>query len=837
MPRRLVLALACIAAACSSPHVRPEPLPPPRAAPALVAPGLRLPAGVTPLAYDVRLEVDPNADAFTGHVSIRVRLDAPTDHVWVHADELAITNARWTGGALAELPVAGDQMLAFGFGRRVEPGEVTLAFDYTGATAHDQEGLFRQRAGDHWYLFSQGESTLARRYVPCFDEPKFKAPWRVTLDVPAGQVALSNMPEANERALPDGRREVEFAESPAMPSYLLAVAVGPFALVDAGTVGRAKVPVRVAALADEAEHVAVVARTLPAIVDALERYTDDALPWPKLDLVVVPRLFGAMENPGLVTFAEHIISGDAKSVPFAAEFMRVAAHELAHFWFGDLVTHAWWDDLWLAEAFASWLGNRTVSSLGAGSPLDEALGRRRALEADALPTAVALRRHVTSNDDPDASFDDTVYDKGEAVLATFEHWIGDAPFRTAVQTYLRAHRGGTATADDFTRALGGAAGADIATAFASYIDHAGAPVLELELDCTAAPKLVGHARDHVTIPACIRVAGAAAPVCALVGEHAELPLATCPTWAKPTGGYYVVAWRGHRPADPPRDLLTLGQRVGLGEDVELAVRRGELAPAGALDELRALAGADLGASISAAKIARAIDPLVADTDRAAWQRWLAARFAARLQPRALLAPDDLAAQLADDLIALVGADHLPALVRNTARARIAADLAHGITPDASVVAAAGGDRALFDRIAALAARDPAWTSEPLGAFGPALAPAVVDLALGTLPSSATVPVIDAYFRRTATRASIWAAVRARLPQLLAHLESSDAAMLVDATGALCDAASRAELVVALEPELARIPDGREHLDRVLATIDACIAERARAGDLGGALQP
>src|SRR5262249_53752970 len=152
----------------------------------------------------------------------RVRLDAPTDHVWIHADELEIHAASWDGGALATIPVQGDQMIALGFGRRVGPGEVTLSFDYTGHTAHDQEGLFRQNADDRWHMFSQGESTLARRILPCFDEPAFKTPWRVTLVVPVGDVALSNMPQAAEHALPDGRREVAFDETPAMPSYLLA---------------------------------------------------------------------------------------------------------------------------------------------------------------------------------------------------------------------------------------------------------------------------------------------------------------------------------------------------------------------------------------------------------------------------------------------------------------------------------------------------------------------------------------------------------------------------------------------------------------------------------------
>ncbi len=845
MPRRLFVLLVC---ACSSaPQQHASPLPTPTSPPADAAasspdaaanpdaPGLRLPDGITPLAYELRLEIDPHADAFTGHVKIRVRVDAPTDRVWLHADQIKITAAHWDHGDLAQLPLAGDEMIAFGFGKRVAPGELELAFDYTGLTSRDQEGLFRQRSGTRWYVFSQGESTFARRIVPCFDEPKFKTPWRVTLDVPADQVALANMPETSRKLLDDGRRELEFAPTPAIASYLVAIAVGPFELVDAGTVGRAKVPVRVAALAGGRDRVAVVARRLPRIVDELERYVDDALPWPKLDLVVVPRLFGAMENPGLVTFASRLIAGDARSSAFADEFSRVAAHELAHFWFGDLVTHAWWNDLWLAEAFASWLGDRTALALGVGDSLDAALARRRALEADAQAGALPLRRAVANNADPDDSFDDTEYDKGQSVLATFERWVGEAAFRDAVQAYLRAHRGGVVTAEDFTRALEGVAGADVAHAFAAYVEHAGVPVVDVALDCSGSPKLVASARGGVTIPVCMRVPDADAPICALVGARAELALASCAAWVQPTGGYYVVSWRGTRPADPPRSALSLGQRVALGEDLELAVRRGELPPRDALDELRALAGPELGAAVAAAAIARAIDPLVGDAERAAWQKWLAARFAPRLERKALSEPGELAGDLDDELIALIGADQLPAAVRASAKQRAMRDLARGITPVASVVAAAGGDRAMFDRIAALATRDPSWTAEPLGAFGPAVAPAAVELALGALPSSATMPAITAYFRRPATRAVIWAAVRARLPELLAHVTPPDAADLLDATRSLCDASSRAELVTAFEPHVTRMPEGREHLDRALVVIDACIAARAKAGELGAAL--
>jgi peptidase M1-like protein len=836
MPRWLLIV---VLVACSS-RDRAAIVPPlaTKAPAKLAAPGLRLPDGIAPLAYDLRLEVDPEADGFTGHLEARVLVSAPTDHVWIHADELTITKARWDGGSLAQLPVDGDQMIAFGFGRTVGPGEVTLAFDYTGRTAHDEEGLFRQHVGDHWYLFSQGEPTFARRIAPCFDEPRWKTPWRVTLVVPGAQVALANMPAMHEQVLADGRRELAFAETPPIPSYLLAIAVGPFELVDAGTAGRAQLRVRVAALAGERDRVGVVAQRVPAIVDALEGYLDEPLPWPKLDLVVVPHLFGAMENPGLLTFDARVIVGDARSPAFTAEFVHVAAHELAHQWFGNLVTPSWWDDLWLSEAFASWLGERTVDTLGrsADGKLEQATARARALEMDSGPTATPLRRKVIANDDPASSFDETAYDKGQAVLATFERWAGEDAFRTAVRAYLHAHRGGSTSSEDFMGALAAAASPEIAHALDGYVGHAGVPIADLALDCTAAPKLVGHARDGLAIPMCLRVAGAAAPVCALVGDRTELPLASCPAWAQPTGGYYVIAWTSARPADPPHAQLAPADRVALGDDIAAAVRRGELPAVDAIPELRAVAGADLATAIAAMSIARAIDPLVAEVDRPAWTRWLAARFAARLQPATLFQRGELAGRLADELVELVGGERLAAATVARARELLAAELALHGTPEPDVIAAAGGDRTLFTRIAKLAGADPGWSPEALAAFGPELAPAAVELALGPIPSSVTTYVVASYLQRGATRTAAWAAVRDRLPELLAHIASSDAATLLDATGAQCDATARAEIVAAFEPALDRIPDGRGHEGRALARIDRCIAARARAGDLPGALK-
>jgi alanyl aminopeptidase len=226
---RAVLVVATLMVACSAgdpiaTHVVTRPPPP-------AAPGFRLPASAVPIRYDLRLDIDPDVESFRGHADITVRLAQPTDHIWLHAVDLDIDTARYTiAGADHALVSAGssavDQMVAYSFGRAVPAGDVVLHFDYRGHTKRDQEGLFRQRSGDGWYLFSQSESMFARRILPCFDEPELKAAWRVTIVAPAGDVALANSAAIADKPLPDGRHEVRFADIDKLPSYLFAIAVG-----------------------------------------------------------------------------------------------------------------------------------------------------------------------------------------------------------------------------------------------------------------------------------------------------------------------------------------------------------------------------------------------------------------------------------------------------------------------------------------------------------------------------------------------------------------------------------------------------------------------------------
>jgi len=807
-PHPIDVAISSIDAAVSPPIDLSPPVP-----------NARLPDLASPLAYDLHLDIDPSSERFHGSVEIRVRLTRATDRVWLHAERLDFDRARYRIGQreapLTSLGANDHAIHGFAFDRREPAGEVVLAFDYTGKIVDNHaEGLFRQRVAGAWYVYAQSESVFARRILPCFDEPRYKPTWKVTLTVPGTLVALGNGAVEAETAVGD-RKEVRLAEVARMPSYLLSVAVGPFAIVDVGPVGRASVPARVVIPAPDRRRVGVVASRLPAIVDALEHYVDRPLPLAKLDLVGVPRFFGAMENVGLVTFESAILTGDPKKPWQARRFIRFAAHELAHQWFGNTVTPAWWDDLWLSEGFATWLGDKTADQLGASSDpaLRRALARMHALQADAEDLPRPLRRPLDA-EDVEERFDDIAYEKGGAVLAMLERFVGADPFRDAMRGYLRAHAGGNATSRDVVDALGGAAGAG--DALRSYLDIAGAPVVTIAVHCATRQGKTRSTIDlrakHGTIPVCVRYPDGSSEVraCAAATPTAgSIEVAGCPAWVIGNAGgdgYYHVA----DPVLAASAPLTPSERVDYASDLAAGLVRGDVTLATALAEIAAGVARDPVSRFGAVTIAEAIDPLVDDAVRPAWTRWLAARFAKR--------PYATRLAVAPPMVAAIEAEA-------TGRLR---DLRSPVP----------GNKAAFDKIVARARALPEDRQddllEDLGSFGPPFAVPVVELYLGgTFTPSRVWPAVSAMLERTATRIPMWHALRDRMTRVIATLPAGDLDHLIDATHVLCDPTSRAEVVKVFS---GAVPDPNR-LARPLAAIDRCIARRARLGDLAVLLQP
>ena len=385
---------------------------------------------MVPARYQVSLTVVPGQAAFEGVVDIAVKLVEPTSLIWLNGTELSIREAHARGAGQvfpARVVPGGDDFVGFAFDEKVPAGAARLHVEYAGKISdHDDRGLFVEDEEGTPYVFSQFESTDARRAFPCFDEPSSKVPWQLTLHVPAGDTALSNTSVLSESKEGPGMKAVHFAETKPLPSYLVAFAVGPFDLVDAGKAGKKGTPVRLAVPHGQAAQAAFAAATTPAIIARLEDLFGVPYPYDKLDMVAVPRLvtFGAMENAGLITFtrAGMLARPEEETPAFKIRFSSTTTHELGHHWFGDLVTTAWWDDIWLNEAFATWVEAKILVPWKPAFHYDliEARQTQRAMLGDSLVSARRIRQGITSNDDISNAFDEITYSKGAAVIGMFE---------------------------------------------------------------------------------------------------------------------------------------------------------------------------------------------------------------------------------------------------------------------------------------------------------------------------------------------------------------------------------------------------------------------------------
>jgi aminopeptidase N len=460
----------------------------------------KLPKEVVPTEYAIRIV--PNLDNFTfaGSETVKLTVRSPVHQLVLNALELRIEAASVDSKELPLSAIKTDhekQLLTLTLPSELATGDHALALRFTGKINQQGQGLFYMRYQEHGSgarkvtLGTQFEATDARRFFPCWDEPAFRARFQFTVVVAENWLAISNMPIESEQKIAAGK-EVRFAPTPPMSSYLNVFVAGELDLIES-QVGPTQI--RVIATKGKAE---LGRYALEASAEILKYYNDYfgvPYPLPKLDQIAIPGGFGgAMENWGGITYYESRLLFDPKSSSGETKqnIYEVLAHEVAHMWFGDLVTMAWWDNLWLNEGFASWMGSKCTEHfnpqwevwLARELPRDPTrrigIAKEAAMEGDARSTTHPIQQRIATEAEANSAFDDITYKKGQSFLRMLESYLGEDVFRDGIRRYIAAHEYSNTTTADLWNALSEASNKSVGEIAAGWTEQPGFPVVTVK---------------------------------------------------------------------------------------------------------------------------------------------------------------------------------------------------------------------------------------------------------------------------------------------------------------------------------------------------------------------
>jgi aminopeptidase N len=859
---------------------------PPVKAPAIVAdvnaPKGKLPDVAAPTAYRLDFTILPEQDRFSGHGEIDVTLKQPAKALYMHGRELRMTSAVAVVGGKA-IPAKWTQVDKTGtaridFGQEIPAGAITLKFDYSAPFGESASGMFHVKVDDKWYAWTQFESVDARAAYPGFDEPGFKTPFTVSVTTHPGLVVVGNSPEVSVTKTSAGMEKHQLAPTRPLPTYLVAVDTGPFAhlkgTIPANAERSAPMPYGAVATQAQKDKMAYVMAETPRIVGLLENYFGQEFPFPKLDQIGTPIMPGAMENAGADTYADEIIFLDPGATTRNRQvFGMVVAHELSHQWFGDLVTPAWWDDIWLNESFANWMGYRIGNewrpelNIGVGA-LDEGFA---AMNTDALLAGRPIHQAINENSQIDSAFDNITYGKGGQVVAMIAAYLGDEKFKEGVRLHLNRHRYGNANSEQFFQAIADAAhDPQVLTAFKSFVEQPGVPVVDLRR--TADGLVATQSRyaflgsnppaETWTIPFCVRVG--AAKRCRLLGEKTT-------TLAVPASGVIVpnVGGTGYyrfnlEPAGwqaliASSAQLAPGEALATTDSLWAAFRAGKAPASWLIEEARAMAAnpsseasIDPGARLSGLKTRGLIGPGSEQAYRSLVGSIYAPRLAAvGFDPKSgIYAKEDPGKQqLRQQLVDLLAIEAHDDALR--AKLKSAADRYLGGDKDAldpsfretalRVLAADGGlpaAKMLVER--ALSTEDPTFRGAALGAVATSGRADVADYLLNLsdkrMRSFDRLGLIFGLAQTAGTRDLTGDWILKNYDKLAAGNGIFITSRLPQALSVQCgaDRASRIETV--LGPAIRKADVGVLSFQRTVETVRNCgILKQAKAGEIAASL--
>ncbi|MFQ3190079.1 MAG: alanyl aminopeptidase [Paraglaciecola sp.] len=452
----------------------------------------RLSTSIEPSFQQITLKVDPDSPTFSGKTTITIDVTKATDTIGFYQKNLNIQQAYLTNSDI-RIPLAvSSSAYDIQHGKAsqsIAANRYTLHIVFDGNFNTTSDGMYLSKFEGLNYIFTQFEDMYARRAFPSFDEPGFKIPYQMTVISPEKHTVLSNT-LVKKRTIKDGWQTVEFNKTKPMPSYLVALAVGE---LDAYDIPNLDVPGKIYTPKGQAERTKFAAKNTAGILKNLESYFGSSYPYEKLDFIAVPNFtFGAMENAGLVTFRSSLLLlEDTPRLAEQSSTLNVIAHELAHMWYGNLVTMAWWNDLWLNEAFASWMASKVMMDLYPEQNFKGRLVQEGAFGADASPTVKPVKKIVKSQTDVMDGLG-LNYSKGESILQLIESMVGQEAFQKGIQTYMKNNAWGNAQADDLWKVLSTVADFDVPAMMKTYLEQPSYPLVEF-----AANGEVSQSRYHL----------------------------------------------------------------------------------------------------------------------------------------------------------------------------------------------------------------------------------------------------------------------------------------------------------------------------------------------------
>ncbi len=834
----------------------------------------RLPATVTPTHYTLWFAPDLQKATFRGRETINVSVTNPATSITLNAAEIQFTDVTITsGGRKQTARVTLDEkseMATLTVERPLARGSASIDITYTGILNDKLRGFYLSKANGRRYAVTQMEATDARRAFPSWDEPAYKTTFDISLTIDKGDTAISNGAQVSDTPGPEaGTHTLVFSRTPKMSSYLVAMLVGDFVCRSGMSDG---IAVRVCSTPDKLPLTAFALEAAQQEVKFFNEWTGIKYQWGKLDIIGIPDFAaGAMENSGAITFREEYLFADPQRASLGTKktVASIISHEIAHQWFGNLVTMKWWDDIWLNEGFATWMANKPLASWHPEwqVELDDVEETQTAVATDALRSTRPIRTKVETPDEINEVFDGIAYQKTASVLRTIENYVGAEEFRKGVMSYLKKYSFANASGEDFWNEIARVTAKPVDRIMAPFIQQPGVPVVKVEATCQGNTTdislrqerfvgMTGSSTDSTSqlwaIPVCFKTPGSNSQRCELLDmrdQKTTLPACAANVFANAKGrGYYFSEYPPEEVraiARTARASLAPSERLSLLGDEWWMVRAGRHDIGVYLDIASSMAGDEAPPVIEqiARSTAYAHDSVVQATEAARFEEWVRRRFGPELMtlglPGSTSDSDDRQSRRAT-LLHLVGVTGNAPDVQRQARelalkyiddpASVPGTLASTVLN----VAAAGGDAMLYDRYTAQLSK---LTDKPeeyyrffnaLASFrDPALVQRTLQFAISpAVRTQDTATLIAGLIGQPWSRDAAWDFVKANWQKLTDSLGVFQGIpRIAGAVGAFCSREKEAEVEQFFKEH--PVSAAERTLRQAFERIDACAALKDR----------